>query len=97
MKRIKEVQDYKKKWKLFTVQLGGNDVCSYGCGADKAQASPKAYTKNMKKMLKILSKALPKSIILLLDPIDFPKYQNITGRDLQCDFFLKFRSQMVSQ
>ena len=97
MKRIKKVQDYKKKWKLLTVQLGGNDVCSYGCGADKAQASPKAYTKNMKKMLKILSKALPKSIILLLDPIDFPKYQNITGRDLQCDFFLKFRSQMVSQ
>merc|ERR1712126_180894 len=76
------------KWKLVTVALGGNDICSIACGAKKSQATPKAYTKNMKKMLNTLSKQLPRSIILLLDPIEFPKYQNVTDRNNLCNLIL---------
>ena len=31
------------RWKLITVQLGGNDLCSYECGAEEGDASPGAY------------------------------------------------------
>ena len=31
------------RWKLITVQLGGNDLCSYECGAEEGDARPAAY------------------------------------------------------
>ena len=31
------------RWKLITVQLGGNDLCSYECGAEEGDARPPAY------------------------------------------------------
>ena len=31
------------RWKLITVQLGGNDLCSYECGAEEGDARPGAY------------------------------------------------------
>ena len=30
--RLSLLTDYQTKWKVITVQLGGNDVCSYSCG-----------------------------------------------------------------
>lgn len=91
VKRMKKVPDYRKKWKLITVALGGNDICTHACGAKKSQATPKAYTKNMKKMLNLLSKKLPRSIILILDPIDFPKYQNVTNPNYLCNLIMTER------
>ena len=39
--RLTQLSDYQTKWKLITVQLGGNDVCSYSCGPE--DASPQAF------------------------------------------------------
>ena len=43
VKRLRRVPAYDDKWKLITVQLGGNDVCSYSCGALQGDASPRAF------------------------------------------------------
>ena len=41
LSRISLLTDYQTKWKVITVQLGGNDVCSYSCGPE--DASPEAF------------------------------------------------------
>ena len=39
--KIRRVSGYQHKWKLITVQIGGNDVCSVSCGVAEGDASPK--------------------------------------------------------
>ena len=39
--RLSLLTDYQTKWKVITVQLGGNDICSYSCGPQ--DASPEAF------------------------------------------------------
>ena len=43
VRRLRRVPAHHDKWKLITVQLGGNDVCSYSCGAEQGDASPRAF------------------------------------------------------
>ena len=43
VRRVRRVPGQHNKWKLLTVQLGGNDVCSYSCGAQQGDASPRAF------------------------------------------------------
>ena len=58
VRRVSHVHDFKRRskhlpnifdnrntcrWKLITVQLGGNDLCSYECGAEEGDARPEAY------------------------------------------------------
>ena len=40
--RLARVQGQQEKWKVVTVQLGGNDICSNSCAGGK-DASPEAY------------------------------------------------------
>ena len=39
------------RWKLVTVQLGGNDICAYSCDADR-DTSPRAWRVRSMKMSK---------------------------------------------
>ena len=45
MRRVRRVPGQEDKWKLITVQLGSNDVCSYNCGAllRRGDTSPRAF------------------------------------------------------
>ena len=43
VRRVRKVPGHQHRWKLITVQLGGNDVCSYSCGAQQGDASPRAF------------------------------------------------------
>ena len=91
------------RWKLITVQLGGNDLCSYECGAEEGDARPAAYKgrntapsvhivtlpvqRNMHTMLSILAQ-LPRTVVALLQPQDFTRYQLVRDRGLLCDLLL---------
>ena len=53
--KIRRVSGYQHKWKLITVQIGGNDVCSVSCGAAEGDASPKGRCYKLIKRINALS------------------------------------------
>ena len=113
VRRVRMVAAQDTKWKVITVQLGTNDVCSYNCGARLLQgdASPRAFKvsqvrvetdhyliesfqRNMSAMLRVLY-TLPRTIVLLLQPLDFSQYATIPGRGFICDVILTNRWERV--
>ena len=43
VRKVRRVPAQDRLWKLISVQLGGNDICSYSCGALQGDASPRAF------------------------------------------------------
>ena len=78
------------KWKLITVQLGGNDLCSYSCDSSQGDASPRAFKRNMSAMMRVLYR-LPRTIVLLMQPQDFSQYATVPDRGFICDLILTNR------
>ena len=104
VEKVRRVPAQLDKWKLLTVQLGSNDVCSYSCGAMKGDTSPRAFKvrqirakaglyltesfqRNMTAMLRVLY-SLPRTIVLLLQPLDFSQYASLPDRGFICDTIL---------
>ena len=92
VRRLAGVQAQHRQWKLVTVQLGGNDVCSYSCGAEQGDARPRAFKRNITAMLRVLY-SLPRTIVLLLQPPDFSQYRTVPDRGFICNFILTNRCE----
>ena len=58
VRRERRVPAQHNKWKLITVQLGGNDVCSYNCGALQGDASPRAFKVSQVRVEDIIERSL---------------------------------------
>ena len=92
VRKVRRVPGQLYKWKLITVQLGGNDVCSYNCHSllTSGDASPRAFKRNISAMMRVLY-SLPRTIVLLLQPLDFSQYATIPDRGFICDLILTNR------
>ena len=61
----------RKDWKMVTVLVGHNDLCSHTCSRiglldDVYDATPSYYLKNIRKALDILYRNLPRTFVNLL-------------------------------
>ena len=63
--------DFYNDWKLVTVLVGHNDVCSHACNrldliSPVKDATPAAYVDNVRRALDILHRDLPKTFVNLM-------------------------------
>lgn len=66
--RIKQDKriNLKKSWKMVTINIGGNDICSFICTMDEPQSLPRKHKQRMIKTLRYLRDNLPRFVITLL-------------------------------
>lgn len=63
--------DFYGDWKLVTILVGHNDICSHACErfdpfSPIKDATPSAYVKNMAAVLDVLHKELPRAFVSVL-------------------------------
>jgi len=83
--------DYYKDWKLVTLLVGHNDICSHSCKrtdffSPVKNASPWAYINNIKLALDHLHKHLPRTFVNLMAVSDISKMFDIKRKPLPCVF-----------
>jgi len=81
MKANKKV-DFEKDWKLVTVFVGANDLCSY-C-LDQNNLSPKNFSHNLKVSLDILYKEVPRVLVNLVEFLQMDPVRTIKRNTLGC-------------
>ncbi len=65
--------NFEKDWKLVTIFTGNNDICSHSCkGIAQVlvtkDATPRGYTRHIRKALDILHTGLPRTFVNLVPP-----------------------------
>ena len=63
--------NFRKHWKMITILIGHNDICSHACDRfdlifPVKDGSPKAYLKNIVTTLDILHRELPRTFVSLM-------------------------------
>ncbi|KAM4600980.1 phospholipase B1, membrane-associated-like [Polymixia lowei] len=81
MKANKKV-DFDKDWKLVTIFIGGNDLCSY-C-VDQNNLSPKNYSHNLMLSLDMLYKELPRVLVNVVEIVQIDPLRTVKKNDLGC-------------
>ena len=76
-----------RDWKMVTIMIGGNDVCSHSCSGhrpdnkDREDASVSAFVTNIQRTLDILQRDMPRTFVNLVPPPG--KMLNISSFDTQ--------------
>ncbi|CAL8290008.1 unnamed protein product [Gadus morhua 'NCC'] len=78
--------DFKNDWKLVTLFIGGNDLCSY-CD-DRAAYSTKNYIHHLKTSLDILYNEVPRLMVNVVEVLEMKALRKIK-KDAFCNFFQK--------
>ena len=65
--------NYGRDWKMVTIMIGGNDVCSHVCPGlsntkDPNDASATGFIRNIQKTLDILQRDMPRTFVNLVPP-----------------------------
>lgn len=62
VQRIKQDKriNFKKSWKMVTINIGGNDICSFICTMDDPQSLPHKHKQRLIKTLRYLRDNLPR-------------------------------------
>ena len=70
--RILNTPRDRKRWKVVTIWMGHNDVCTHPCNTSYTafDASPKFYRKRIAKALDLLRDKLPKTFVSFLPVLD---------------------------
>lgn len=71
--------DFKNHWKLLTIGIGGNDLCTHICILEDPENYAETFRKYMKKTLDYLKDNLPRTFVNLV-PLP-PIYDNILSDD----------------
>ncbi|KAJ3612866.1 hypothetical protein NHX12_019123 [Muraenolepis orangiensis] len=75
--------DFKNDWKLVTLFIGANDLCSY-CN-DRAVFSTKNYIHHLKTSLDILYKEVPRMLVNVVEILELKALRRIK-KDALCNF-----------
>jgi len=77
-----------KKWKLVTVLIGHNDVCTHPCNTSYTafDANPIPYMKRVRKALDILRDNLPNTFVNFLPVLDINFTFDMFDKSLFCQF-----------
>ncbi|XP_055362617.1 phospholipase B1, membrane-associated [Betta splendens] len=81
MRENKEV-NFEKDWKLVTIFIGGNDLCSY-C-MDQNNLSPKNYSHNLMLGLDMLYKEVPRLLVNVVGIVQIDPLKTIKRNTLGC-------------
>ncbi|XP_056150112.1 phospholipase B1, membrane-associated-like [Lampris incognitus] len=87
MRENKKV-DFEKDWKLVTVFVGGNDLCSY-C-TDQNNLSPKNYSANLMLSLDILYEEVPRVLVNVVEIGQIDPLRTIKKNSLGCTLLQRF-------
>lgn len=75
--------DFANDWKLVTITIGANDICSYVCAMDRPSSLPKLHKKFLLQTVRYLRDNLPRTLVNVVSKprigqlIDFPKKDRI--------------------
>jgi len=92
VKMVRGMHGWKHKWKLVSVLIGHNDLCSKSClsplqrlGISRRVAvEPSDYERNLRKTLNTLSR-LPKTLVILLAPIQVSVALDLVNKGKLCE------------
>ncbi|KAK7903960.1 hypothetical protein WMY93_016567 [Mugilogobius chulae] len=74
--------DFENDWKLVTLFIGGNDLCSY-CN-DRATLSPQNYSRHMMESLDILYNQVPRVLVSVLEILQIEGLRRVKRDSLGC-------------
>ncbi|XP_063350723.1 phospholipase B1, membrane-associated [Pelmatolapia mariae] len=74
--------NFENDWKLVTIFIGGNDLCSY-C-FDQNNLSPKNYSHNLKISLDMLYKEVPRLLVNVVEIMQINLLKSVTRDTLGC-------------
>ncbi|XP_072313550.1 phospholipase B1, membrane-associated [Eucyclogobius newberryi] len=74
--------DFENDWKLVTLFIGGNDLCSY-CH-DRATLSPQKYSQHMMETLDILYNEVPRVLVNVLEILQIEGLRRVKRDSLGC-------------
>lgn len=80
--------DFENDWKLVTLFIGGNDLCSY-CN-DRATLSPQNYSHHLKTSLDILYNEVPRVMVNILEILQIEGLRRINRDSLGCSVIQQF-------
>lgn len=78
--------NYANDWKLLTIFIGGNDLCSYCTNPETY--SPQNYANNIRQALDFLKSNVPRLFINLMTAPDVLGYANFKS-DKTCDILYR--------
>ncbi|XP_040574332.1 phospholipase B1, membrane-associated [Lepeophtheirus salmonis] len=84
--------DYGKDWKMITIFIGHNDVCSHTCQRhpkfhdSEFVSSPEVYISFIRKALDTLQKELPRTFVSIMPMADVSLSLDIVEKPIPCDF-----------
>jgi len=94
MAAIKQEADWESKWKLITIQFGGNDICVASCETDPnseyfGDATRVGWRTNMDSVLSKLS-TMPRTLVIFTESFMPGKLHNMVNPSWTCSLALKF-------
>nr|XP_054604128.1 phospholipase B1, membrane-associated [Nothobranchius furzeri] len=92
MKGNKDV-DFGKDWKLVTIFIGANDLCTY-C-LDQNNLSPKNYSHNLMLSLDTLYKEVPRLLVNVVDVLQIDVLKTVKKNTLGCSLMQRISCPCV--
>ncbi|CAL9687067.1 unnamed protein product [Knipowitschia caucasica] len=80
--------DFENDWKLVTLFIGGNDLCTY-CN-DRAALSPQNYSRHMMATLDLLYNEVPRVLVNVLEILQIEGLRRVKGDSLGCSVLKQF-------
>ncbi|XP_055086955.1 phospholipase B1, membrane-associated isoform X2 [Periophthalmus magnuspinnatus] len=80
--------DFQNDWKLITLFIGGNDLCSY-CN-DRATLSPQNYSRHMMESLDILYNEVPRLLVNVLEILQIEGLRMVKRDSLGCSVLQQY-------
>lgn len=76
--------DFYRGWKLITIMIGANDICSYVCSMEKPDELPKHHQKSLLKTIRYLRDNLPRTLIAVVSKPKVKILLDFNKKDRHC-------------
>ena len=101
MAGIKQVDEWQFKWKLITVQFGGNDLCAASCETDPSSeyfgdATVAGWRSNMDSVLSKLS-TMPRTLVVFTESFMPGKLHDMVRPSWTCNLALTFGCPCITR
>jgi len=92
VKKVRKMPGWRHKWKMVSILIGGNDLCSKSCVSTlqalglsrRVKVEPRDFERNVRKTLDILARDLPRTFVVLMSPIDVTIALDIVNKPKTC-------------
>lgn len=87
VERMKKDQrvNFLKDWKMVTLAIGANDICSYVCSLDNPNELPENHRRNLMEALRYFKENLPRSLINVVSKPKVRILLNFTMKTKYCE------------